>query len=95
MTHPFYNTISESWSDSEGIPWGFLLFHMVGIPLRTPGLLQSHRASWVRLRTIMTQALCLEDMMQLACYSWTIKTQALSLDDCVGATWADPYTISS
>jgi hypothetical protein len=38
MTHPFYNQIGESWSDSEGIPWGFHSFQMVGIPLGTPGL---------------------------------------------------------
>jgi hypothetical protein len=45
MTHPFYSMIGESWSNSTGIPWGFLWFHMMGIPLRTPGLLQSHKAS--------------------------------------------------
>jgi hypothetical protein len=28
-THPFYNRGGESWSDSEGIPWGFHLFQMV------------------------------------------------------------------
>jgi hypothetical protein len=48
-TRPFYDQGSESWSDSEGIPWGFHSFQMVGIPLRTPVILQSHRASWVRL----------------------------------------------
>jgi hypothetical protein len=95
MTCPFYDQIGESWSDSEGIPWGFHSIQMVGIPLRTPGLLQSHRASWVRLRTIMTQALCLEDMMRLAHHSWTMKDWALSLDDSVGAAWADPRSISS
>jgi hypothetical protein len=29
-------------------------------------------------------------MMQFVHHSWTMKTQALSLDDRVGATWADP-----
>jgi hypothetical protein len=62
-TRPFYDRNSESWSDSEGIPWGFHSFQTVGIPLRTPVILQSHRASWVRLGTITTRALCLEDMM--------------------------------
>jgi hypothetical protein len=76
MTCPFYNTIGESWSDSEGIPWGFHLFQTVGIPRRTPVLLQSHRASWVRLRTIMTWALCLEDMMWLVRHSWTMNVMA-------------------
>jgi hypothetical protein len=37
---PLYDTIGESWSDLIGFPWGFPCFHMVGIPLRTPGLLQ-------------------------------------------------------
>jgi hypothetical protein len=49
MTRPFYNQIGESWSDSEGIPWGFHSFQTVGIPLKDPELVQSHRASWVRL----------------------------------------------
>jgi hypothetical protein len=44
-TRPFYDRNSESWSDSEGIPWGFHSFQTVGIPLRTPVILQSHRAS--------------------------------------------------
>jgi hypothetical protein len=94
-TRPSYDRNSESWSDSEGIPWGFHSFQTVGIPLRTPVILQSHRASWVRLRTITTRALCLEDMMRLVHHSWTMKVQALSLDDRVGAAWADPCTISS
>jgi hypothetical protein len=38
-TRPFYDQIGESWSDSEGIPWGFHSIQMVGIPLRTLGLL--------------------------------------------------------
>jgi hypothetical protein len=76
-TRPFYNQGGESWSDSEGIPWGFHSFQMVGIPLRTPVILQSHRASWARLRTMTTWALCLEDMMRLAHHSWTMKGPGL------------------